>query len=82
MNLSQLWDTVKTSEPVVLQSMGSQRAGHNLETEQQETQDTKSGFKGDIQAEDKNLGLISTKMAGERMKWFMKWTEAEKKRGH
>ena len=48
--------------------MGSQRAGHNLETEQQETQDTKSGFKGDIQAEDKNLGLISTKMAGERMK--------------
>ena len=50
------------------ESKGSQRAGHNLETEQQETQDTKSGFKGDIQAEDKNLGPISTKMAGERMK--------------
>ena len=36
-SLSKLWEMVKerTEEPGVLQSMGSQRVGHNLATEQQ-----------------------------------------------
>ena len=29
MNLSKLWEIVKTEKPGVLQSMGSQRVGHN-----------------------------------------------------
>ena len=33
MNLSKLWET---GEPGVLQSMGSQRVGHDLVTEQQQ----------------------------------------------
>lgn len=45
----------------------------------QETQDIKSEFKGDIQAEDKNLGAISTKMAGERVARFRKCTEREER---
>ena len=40
MRLSNLWEMVKDGEACVLQSMGSQRAGHNLVTEQQQ-QDTK-----------------------------------------
>ena len=34
MNLSKLQETVKTEELGVLQSMGSQRAGHDRATEQ------------------------------------------------
>ena len=36
MSLSKLWETVKDREakPVVLQSMGSQRVGHELAAEQ------------------------------------------------
>ena len=34
MNLSKLQDTVKDRKPGVLQSMGSQKVGHNLATEQ------------------------------------------------
>ena len=36
MNLSKLWEIVKDGEPGVLQSMGSQRTGHELATEQQQ----------------------------------------------
>ena len=36
MNLSKLWEMVKDREPWrAIQSMGSQRVGHNLATEQQ-----------------------------------------------
>ena len=35
MNLNKLCETVKDREPGLLQSMGLQRFGHNLETEQQ-----------------------------------------------
>ena len=35
MNLSKLQETVKTEELGVLQSMGSQRAGHDKATKQQ-----------------------------------------------
>ena len=34
MNLNQLWETVRTEEPGVPQSMESQRIRHNLLTEQ------------------------------------------------
>ena len=34
--LSKLWETVDTEEPGVLQSMGSQKARHNLVTKQQQ----------------------------------------------
>ena len=34
MNLSNLLEIVKTGKPGMLQSMGSQRVGHNLATEQ------------------------------------------------
>ena len=34
MNLSKLWET---EEPGILQSIGSQRVGHDLLTEQQQT---------------------------------------------
>ena len=34
-NLSRLWEYLRTGEPGVLQSMGLQRAGHNLATKQQ-----------------------------------------------
>ena len=37
MSLSKLWEIVKDREPGVLQSMGLQRVGHNLATEQQTT---------------------------------------------
>ena len=33
MSLSKLWETVKDREPGVLQSMGSQRVGHDLAPE-------------------------------------------------
>ena len=36
MNLSKLQETEKDKEPGVLQSVGSQRAGHNLVTKQQQ----------------------------------------------
>ena len=36
MNLSKLQETEKDKEPGVLQSVGLQRAGHNLVTEQQQ----------------------------------------------
>ena len=35
-SLSKLWEIVKDREPGVLQSMGLQRVGHNLATEQEE----------------------------------------------
>ena len=35
MNLSELWETAEDGEPGVLKSMGLQRAGHSLVTEQQ-----------------------------------------------
>ena len=34
--LSKLWEMVETEEPGVLQSTGSQRAGHDLVTKQQQ----------------------------------------------
>ena len=34
MSLSKLWETIKAGKPNVLQSMGSQRVGHNLVAEQ------------------------------------------------
>ena len=34
MNLSKLWEIVEDRGPGMLQSMGSQRVGHNLATEQ------------------------------------------------
>ena len=34
-NLSRLWEYLRTGEPGVPQSMGLQRAGHNLATKQQ-----------------------------------------------
>ena len=36
MNLNKLWETVRTGNPGVLQSMGSQRVGHDLVTKQQQ----------------------------------------------
>ena len=36
MNLNKLWEIVETEEPGVLQSMGSQRVGHDLPTEQRQ----------------------------------------------
>ena len=36
MSLSKLWEIVKDGKPGVLQSMGSQSIGHDLETEQQQ----------------------------------------------
>ena len=36
MDLSELWEIVETEEPDVLQSMGSQRVGHDLVTEKQQ----------------------------------------------
>ena len=36
MSLSKLWEIVKDREAWLLQSMGSQRVGHNLATEQQQ----------------------------------------------
>ena len=36
MSLSKLWETVKDRKPDVLKSLGSQRVGHNLATEQQQ----------------------------------------------
>ena len=36
MSLSKLWEIVRTGKSGVLQSMGSQRAGHNWATEQQQ----------------------------------------------
>ena len=35
MSLSKLWEIVKDMEAGVLQSMGSQRVGHNIATERQ-----------------------------------------------
>ena len=35
MSLSKLWELVKDRKPGMLQSMGLQRVGHDLETEQQ-----------------------------------------------
>ena len=35
MSLSKLWEMVRTGKPGVLQSMGSQRVGHDLATKQQ-----------------------------------------------
>ena len=35
MSLSKLWEIVKTGKPGMLQSMGLQRIGHDLATEQQ-----------------------------------------------
>ena len=35
MNLRKFWEIMKDEEPGILQSMGSQRVGHHLATEQQ-----------------------------------------------
>ena len=35
-NLSKVWKIVEEEEPGVLQSIGSQRVGHDLETEHQQ----------------------------------------------
>ena len=40
LNLSKLWETVMDKKPGVLQSMGSQRVGHDLATEQQQQRET------------------------------------------
>ena len=37
MNLSKLWEIVRIGKPAMLQSMGSQRVRHDLETEQRQT---------------------------------------------
>ena len=37
MSLSKLWETVTDRKPGVLQSMGSQRVGHDFVTEQKQT---------------------------------------------
>ena len=49
MSLSNLWEIVKTRKACVLQSMGSQRVGHDLATEQQQ------------QAAQTSLGLLEWK---------------------
>ena len=36
MSLSKLWEIVKDMEACLLQSMGSQRVGHDLATQQQQ----------------------------------------------
>ena len=38
MNLGKLWETVRDGGPGMLQSMGSQRIGHDWATEQQQQQ--------------------------------------------
>ena len=38
MNLGKLWETVRDRGPGMLQSMGSQRIGHDWATEQQQQQ--------------------------------------------
>ena len=37
MSLSKLWEIVRTGKPGVLQSTGSQRVGHDVATEQQQS---------------------------------------------
>ena len=41
MNLSKLWEIVRIGKPAMLQSMGSQRVRHDLETEQRQTRRNK-----------------------------------------
>ena len=41
MNLSKLWEIVRIGKPAMLQSMGSQRVRHDLETEQRQTRRSK-----------------------------------------
>ena len=41
MNLGKFWEMVRRGKPSVLQSMGSQRVGYNLSTEQQKSITTK-----------------------------------------
>jgi len=41
MNLGKFWEMVRRGKPGVLQSMGSQRVGYNLSTEQQKSITTK-----------------------------------------
>ena len=41
MSLSKLWEMVKDREPRILHSMGLQRVGHNLISEQQQQQASK-----------------------------------------
>ena len=38
MSVNKLWEIVKDRKPGVLQSMASQRVGHNLATEQNQSQ--------------------------------------------
>ena len=45
MSLSKLWELVKTGEPGLLQSMGSQRVGYGLATKQQDQKDTSANGK-------------------------------------
>ena len=44
MSLSKLWEIVKDGKPGVLQSVGSQRIGHDLATEQQQGLMSAEGF--------------------------------------
>ena len=44
MNLSQLWEIAETEEPGVLQSIGSQRVGHDLVTKQQQARKSHDGI--------------------------------------
>ena len=44
MNLGKLWKIVRDRRPGVLQSMGSQRVGHDLETKQQQQQHNAYSF--------------------------------------
>ena len=44
MNLSQLWEIAETEEPGVLQSIGSQRVGHDLVTKQQQARKRHDGI--------------------------------------
>ena len=46
MNLSKLWEIPQHKCPDVLQSMGSQRVGLNLATEQQQISELWGGFLG------------------------------------
>ena len=44
MKLSQLWEIAETEEPGVLQSIGSQRVGHDLVTKQQQARKRHDGI--------------------------------------
>ena len=55
MNLSKLWETVKAEESGILQSMGSQRVTHKLETENQQWANVKEEEIGQKTTQKKTL---------------------------